>query len=143
MKKKPEVTSVATNTSSKQSPRIANNPSVKDPFLIVKEHLEKDPNFIQDFSTFISDRYKSKPGSQSNTRGNNTIDDFSRDQILAEDGYRLGKPNFEILHSEFGIDKDNSKLKNYETIDSKAQGFMVEKSNIKHKIKKSKLKASS
>lgn len=88
--KGPKMSSVGINTSNYQTPRIKKEAVGNDPISTVMEDLEKDPKFIHELSAIIGERLRTKPTSLLQTRGNNTIEESSHEQMGEEEGQRLG-----------------------------------------------------
>ncbi|CAI2377629.1 unnamed protein product [Moneuplotes crassus] len=129
LKKGPKVSSIGINTNNYQTPRIKKGTDGNDPITMVMEDLEKDPKFIHELSAIIGERLRTKPASLLQTRGNNTIEESSNEQILDENSHR--------------IDTENSRVNQSEILESKNHNFIVDKANIKQTLKKVQMKSSS
>lgn len=74
-----------------------------DPITMVMEDLEKDPKFIHELSAIIGERLRTKPASLLQTRGNNTIEESSNEQIRDEDSHRIGKTCMILLYFDYNF----------------------------------------
>jgi len=104
---------------------------------VIKD-LPKDPKFINELSEIIGEKLKQKSMSMMQTKAKNTIEDSPKE-----------KSNREPNTAKSWGKKQKSKIEegdynsHDEILEEKNHNFVVDKTSIKHKIKKAKIKSSS
>jgi hypothetical protein len=162
--------SVATSTFQNLTPKKSNEMLIDDSVISLVHDLEKDPKFLNDLSALIGEKFMHiSPGifdtsnvSEQITQKNeiiknllsqyiksraisktNTIDQISKDELesyIQNSHKKKQKAKDALFKAEdYKLIRNMNNPENHRNINN----FMVDKSSMKHKIKKTKLKSSS